>query len=217
MISTVFLDLDGTLTDSRRGILYGASYALRAFGIPVPWNEVTTEFIGPPLYDSFRRYYGLSDADARRAVELYREYYGREGLFENEVYPGISEMLAALKEAGLALYLATGKPHPYARRIVDHFGLDRYLDGVFGAEFDGTRGDKAELLAYAMGELGILPSEAVMVGDRRFDMEGACSVGVTPVGVLWGYGDRQELIAAGGHLLAESPHEAGETILSLLK
>ena len=217
MISTVFLDLDGTLTDSRRGILYGASYALRELGILVPWSEVTTEFIGPPLYDSFRKYYGLSDADARRAVALYREYYGREGLFENEVYPGVPELLASLKEAGLSLYLATGKPHPYARRIVAHFGLDRYLDGVFGAEFDGTHGDKADLLTYAMGELGVLPSEAIMVGDRRFDMEGALSVGVIPIGALWGYGDRKELQAAGGRLLAESPEEVGEAILALLK
>ncbi len=217
MISTVFLDLDGTLTDSRRGILSGASYALRELGIAVPWSEVTTEFIGPPLYDSFRKYYSLSDADARRAVALYREYYGREGLFENEVYPGIPEMLASLKEAGLHLYLATGKPHPYANRIVSHFGLDAYLDGVYGAEFDGTRGDKAELLTYAMERVGVGPSEAVMVGDRRFDMEGALRVGAVPVGALWGYGSREELTSAGGRLFAASPGEAAEMILSLTK
>ncbi len=217
MIRTVFLDLDGTLTDSRRGILCGASYALGALGISVPPDEVTTEFIGPPLYDSFRKYYGLSDADARRAVSLYREYYSKEGLFENEVYPGVPEMLAALKGAGLSLYLATGKPHPYARRIITHFGLDSCLDGVFGAEFDGTHGDKADLLAYALRELDISPSDALMVGDRRFDMEGALRVEMTPIGALWGYGDRGELTSAGGRLLAKSPQEATALILSLLK
>lgn len=215
MISTVFLDLDGTLTDSRRGILTGASYALRAFGIEVPPCRVTTEFIGPPLYDSFRKYYGLSDADARRAVALYRDYYGREGLFENEVYLGVPEMLATLRGAGLSLYLATGKPHPYATRIVAHFGLDSYLDGVFGAEFDGTRGDKAELLTYATQRLFVSPDACVMLGDRRFDVEGALATRVTPVGALWGYGSNEELTVAGADLLAKTPSEAAERILSL--
>ncbi|MBQ2718867.1 MAG: HAD hydrolase-like protein [Clostridia bacterium] len=215
MKTTVFLDLDGTLTDSRPGILAGAAHALTALGLPTAPSEVTTAFIGPPLYECFRGLYGLDDATSRRAVTLYREYYGTRGLFENTVYPGIPAMLASLREAGLTLCLATGKPHEYGRRIVSHFGLDRYISAVYGAEFDGTRGDKAALLSYALADRGLAPKEAVMVGDRRFDVEGALAVGVTPLGVLWGYGDAAELTAAGATHLAATPAKAAAAILSL--
>lgn len=215
MKKTVFLDLDGTLTDSRPGILAGAAHALTALGVPTLPDEVTTAFIGPPLYDCFRTLYGLDDTAARRAVTLYREYYGTRGLFENTVYEGVPEMLAALASAGHTLCLATGKPHEYGRRIVSHFGLDRYITAVYGAEFDGTRGDKADLLAYALCERGLRPADAVMVGDRRFDVAGALAVGVTPLGVLWGYGDAAELTAAGATHLAKSPAEAVDLLLSM--
>ena len=217
MIKTVFFDLDGTLTDSCRGIFTGISHALAAFGIHVPVSEVTSEVIGPPLFDCFHRIYGLSEEDARRAVAIYREYYGREGLFVNDVYDGVFTMLSALRDAGYTMMMATGKPHEYARRIAAHFGLDAYLASVYGAEFDGTRGDKAELLRYAMEREGLSPSECVMIGDRRYDIKGALEVGATPIGVLWGYGSREELSEAGCTHFAEKPSDLVEIISKIEK
>ena len=216
MIDTVFFDLDGTLTDSSPGILAGAAYALTALGRPTRPEEVPTEVISPPLYDFFTGRYGLNDADGRRAVAAYREYYAEEGIFKNRVYDGIPEMLDRLRGGGLRLYIATGKPHPYANRIAEHFGLSPYLCGVYGAEFDGTRGDKAELLAYALEREGIAPKTAVMVGDRRYDVLGALGTGVLPIGVLWGYGDRRELTEAGAMRVVLTPAELAEEILSLV-
>ena len=211
-MKTVFFDLDGTLTDSRPGILSGVAYAMGRLGVAVKAEQVSTAFIGPPLYDSFRALYGLDDPTAHRAVALYREYYSERGILENEVYHGIPAMLKSLSDDGLRLALATGKPHPYARRILSHFSLDAFIPTVFGAEFDGTHGDKADLLAFAAAELSIDPRDAVMVGDRRYDIEGALAVGMTPVGVLWGYGSREELLSAGGMHLAGSPQGLADII-----
>ena len=215
MLTTVFFDLDGTLTDSCGGIFAGVAHAMTALGHPTKACDVSRAWIGPPLYDCFRSIYGFDDATAREGVRLYREYYGREGLFVNEVYGGVVEMLDRLQAAGLRLCLATGKPHEYARRIVAHFGLDAALAAVYGAEFDGTRGDKAELLAYALEREGLSPAECAMVGDRRYDIEGALAVGLTPVGALWGYGSREELLTAGcpAAALAKTPAEVADYLL----
>ena len=217
MITTVFLDLDGTLTDSRPGILSGMAHALTALGRPTSPGEVPEDVIGPPLYDSFRGIYGLDDGRAREGVRLYREYYSAGGLFENEVYPGVVPMLDRLLAAGLRPALATGKPHEYAERIVSHFGLASGLSAVFGAEFDGTRGNKAELLAYAMDALSLTPGECLMVGDRRYDIEGALAVGITPIGVLYGYGDRRELLEAGCRHFAETAEDVARIAIDLAK
>ena len=215
MLRTVFFDLDGTLTDSCPGILAGMAHALTELGRPTRPEEVSTDVIGPPLYDSFTALYGMDDATARRAVAAYREYYSREGLFINSVYDGIPALLGRLKEAGLALYIATGKPHPYATRIAERFGLAPYLSGIYGAEFDGTRGDKADLLAYAIEREGLVPSECAMIGDRAFDVLGALANGVLPVGVLWGYGSRDELLRAGAPHLSETPSRLCDLLLML--
>ena len=217
MMKTVFFDLDGTLTDSCRGIFTGVSIALSAFGITVAPESVTREVIGPPLFDCFHRIYGLGEEDARRAVALYREYYGREGLFVNDVYEGVYPMLSALRDAGYTLMMATGKPHEYARRISEHFGFNKTLSAVYGAEFDGTRGDKADLLRYAMEREGLRADECVMIGDRRYDIKGALEVGATPIGVLWGYGDRAELSEAGCTHFAEKPSDLVEIVSKIEK
>lgn len=215
MLTTVFFDLDGTLTDSCPGIFAGVAHAMTALGRPTAAADVSYEFIGPPLYDCFRAVYGLDDSTAREAVRLYREFYGREGLFINEIYCGVPAMLGRFMAAGVRLCLATGKPHEYARRIVSHFGLDGALSAVYGAEFDGTRGDKAELLAYALEKEGLSPAECAMVGDRRYDIAGALAVGITPVGALWGYGSREELLLAGcpEAALAETPEAVASYLL----
>ena len=217
MIKTVFFDLDGTLTDSCPGIFTGVSHALAAFGIHIPPDKVTREVIGPPLFECFHRIYGLGEEEARRAVSLYREYYGREGLFVNNVYEGIYPMLDALKGAGYTLMMATGKPHEYARRIAAHFGFECTLTSIYGAEFDGTRGDKAELLRYAMDREGLSPAECVMVGDRRYDIKGALDTGILPIGVLWGYGEREELSLAGCTHFAATPADVVDIVRKVVK
>ena len=203
---TILFDLDGTLTDSEPGIVNSVLYALRRFGMDAP-RESLRVFIGPPLYDSFRGVMGMSDADARRAVEVYREYFQDRGLYENAPYPGVPEMLRRLKEAGKTLVVATSKPETFARRIADHFGLAASLDAVCGADLAGGRSAKIDVIRYALEAGGIDPGAAVMVGDRKYDILGAKEAGLADVGVLYGYGTREELAEAGASRLAASVAE----------
>ena len=203
---TVFFDLDGTLTDSRPGILRSIRYALDRLGVPVPDEASLLWCIGPPLKETFARLLG-PDADLDRAVALYRERFGDVGLFENEVYPGIESVLETLTGRGVRLCVATSKAHVYADRIVEHFGLAVYFERVYGAELTGERVDKTDLLRYALRDLGLDSGggEGVtMVGDRGHDMIGARNNGLSGVGVLYGYGDRAELAGAGAdQIIAE--------------
>ena len=217
MKTTVFFDLDGTLVESGPGIRRGFAHALTELGYPTAPADIPAEVIGPPLFEVFRDRYGLSEEAAHRGVTLYRDFYPREAMLDSPPYPGVGAMLTALRRAGLRLAVATGKPHPYAKKIISHLGLDGCFDGVFGAEFDGTRGRKADLLAYAATTLGISPEEAVMVGDRSYDILGALAVGATPVGALWGYGSREELRGAGARHLAADTAEATRMLLSLCR
>ena len=215
MKTTVFFDLDGTLVESGFGIRRGFAHALTSLGHPTEPDAVPEALIGPPLLEAFRDRYGLSEEEAHRGVALYRDFYPREAMLDSPPYPGVVAMLTALRLAGLRLAVATGKPHPYARRIVAHLGLDPFFEAVFGAEFDGTRGRKEDLLRYAMASLAVSPEEAVMVGDRSYDILGATAAGITPVGVLWGYGTCLELREAGATHLAADTAEATAILLSL--
>lgn len=217
MKTTVFFDLDGTLVESGPGILRGFAHALAALGHPVEPSSLSAELIGPPLFETFRDRFGFGEEEARRGVALYRDFYPREAMLDSPPYPGVTEMLTALRGAGLRLAVATGKPHPYAKKIISHLGLDGFFEAVFGAEFDGTRGRKADLLAYAAETLAVPPEEAVMMGDRSYDILGATAVGITPVGVLWGYGSREELWGAGARHLAADTAEATRMLLSLCR
>ncbi len=201
--SPVLLDLDGTLTDSGPGIMRAAAHALRAFGITETDPARLRRFVGPPLKESFRQFYGMDEADAIRGVEKYREYYADRGIFECTVYPGMPDLLARLRQQGRILSLATSKPEFYARRILDHFGLAGYFDFVGGSLPDESRSEKSEVIGWAMAHLpGADPARAVMVGDRWYDVAGAHAVGVRCVGVLFGYGGREELARAGAEYLA---------------
>lgn len=204
--TTILFDLDGTLTDSEPGIVNSVLYALRRFGMDAS-RESLRVFIGPPLYDSFRGVMGMSDADARRAVEVYREYFQDRGLYENAPYAGVPEMLRRLKDAGKTLVVATSKPETFARRIADHFGLSASRDAVCGADLAGGRSAKTDVIRYALEAGGIDPGAAVMVGDRKYDILGAKEVGLADVGVLYGYGTREELMEAGASRLAASVAE----------
>jgi phosphoglycolate phosphatase len=190
MSRDVYIDLDGTLTDPFEGIAGCICYALDRLGEPRPSHGDLQRFIGPPLLDTFG--------------ELIGERFGDIGWRENIPYDGIHEALEALKVAGHRCFVATTKPHVFARRIVEHFGMDEYFFEVFGSELDGTRTDKTELLAWARKGTA---ADSVMVGDRYHDMIGARNNGFRAIGVTWGYGSPDELRKAGAHELAETPAE----------
>lgn len=192
----LFFDLDGTLTDPMQGITRSVRYALRYFGIEVADLRELTPFIGPPLADSFKERYGMTDAEAETAVAKYREYYAPKGIFENEVYPGIPSLLADTAAAGCVNVMATSKPTPFARQIAAHFGLEPYFRLISGSTLDGRRTTKADVIRHALGELEIAPREAVMIGDRRYDVEGAAETGLDSIAAGWGYAQPGELEAA---------------------
>lgn len=201
----LFFDLDGTLTDPGEGITNSVAYALDKFGITVTDRASLYPFIGPPLVDSFMKFYGFSHEDAERAVVCYREYFRDRGIFENRLYKGIPEVLKALRDAGKTLVIATSKPEPFAKRIVEHFGLSPYFTLVAGASFDETRSEKWDVIEYAMDSLKLTDrSEIVMIGDRKHDIIGAKKTGLDSVGVLWGYGDREELTVAGADVIFDT-------------
>jgi phosphoglycolate phosphatase len=201
----VLFDLDGTLTDPKAGITRSIQHALRKRGRPVPHADALEGLIGPPLEHSFRSHFAMTPAEARQAVEDYREYFADTGLFENAVYPGIPELLASLRAEGVRLALATSKPTVFAERILAHFALAEHFDQVVGSHLDGRRVEKHELIADALSTLsGVARERAVHVGDRRHDVEGARANGIDVIAVGWGYGTRAELEAARPTALAES-------------
>ena len=209
----ILFDLDGTLTDPKVGITKSVAYALREFGIETKDPDALCGFIGPPLKASFAHFYGMDDADADRAVAKYREYFRQKGIFENAVYPGIPELLGRLEAAGKRLMVATSKPTVFARTILEHFGLATYFCEIVGSELDGTRADKGEVIACALASSGFGPEQAVMVGDRSYDIIGAAQNRLPAVGVLYGYGSREELEAAGAFGLANTVEELERLLL----
>ena len=203
-MDAIFFDLDGTLTDPKPGITRSIQYALQQLDHPViPAEDELTWCIGPPLRSSFVRMLGEQTAD--RAVALYRERFSDIGLYENRVYDGITDVLTTLRAAGHRLFVATSKAHVYADRIIDHFGLRPYFEHVFGAELDGTRVHKGDLLAWALERTGSDPARALMIGDRSHDIVGARKNGIDGIGVLYGYGSRNELMEAGAVHLCPTP------------
>jgi phosphoglycolate phosphatase len=204
-MTAIFFDLDGTLTDPKPGITRSIQYALGKLGCAVPSEDELTWCIGPPLRASLKKLVGTEDL-ADTALSLYRERFADIGLFENEVYPGIEHSLSVLAKSGRRLFVATSKPGVYAERIIDHFKLRGYFERIFGSELDGRRADKTELLRHALETVAVAPSQAMMIGDRSHDMVGARNNGMTAVGVLYGYGSEQELVAAGAHQVCATPH-----------
>ena len=205
MYKTVLFDLDGTLTDPGIGITNSVMYALEKFDIKVEDRTSLYKFIGPPLKESYAKYYHLSDEDINRAVVYYREYFSEKGIFENVLYDGITEVLGRIKSSGRKIILATSKPDKFAIEILEHFGIDQYFDFVAAATMDETRTDKAEVIAYAIESCNITDLQTtVMVGDRENDILGAKTFGIDSIGVLYGYGDMEELQDAGATYLAKS-------------
>lgn len=202
-------DLDGTITDSEMGITNSVKHALKKYGIEETDQDKLRKFVGPPLADSFMKYYGFTKEQAQKGIEYYREYYTNGGMFENEVYDGIPELLQKLKDAGKVLIVATSKPELFAKQILEHFDLSKYFDCIAGASMDESRVNKDEVIAYALDLYGISEhkEEMVMIGDREHDIFGAKKNDLDSIGVLFGFGDLKELQAAGADYIVEHPLE----------
>ncbi len=201
----LLFDLDGTLTDSKEGITKSVQYALREFGIEEEDLDRLCCFIGPPLKDSFIKYYGFSDEEAKKAVNIYREYFSVRGLYENRVYEGAEKVLQSLLDSGKKLYVASSKPEYFVHKILKHFHMDSYFLFMGGSDMGGAREKKADVIRYVLEECGIHDREhVVMIGDREHDILGAKEVGIDSVGVLYGFGSRQELEEAGAGAIAET-------------
>lgn len=212
----IFLDLDGTITDSSEGIINCFEYALNHFGIEVANRADLEQFIGPPLEQSFREGFGFDKEKTALAVAKYRERFNPIGMYENKVYDGMEDALQRLKEAGKVLIVATSKPEHMAVKILEHFGLDGYFDDICGSDDDKNRSKKDEVIRYALEKHGITDlDDVLMVGDRKFDVIGAAKCGLKCMGVLYGFGDREELEAAGAAYIAETVEDMARIIVSL--
>lgn len=207
----ILFDLDGTLTDPKLGICSCVQHALRAFGIDEPNLDKLEPFIGPPLKDSFMEFYGMSEEEAEKAIAVYRERFSTVGKFENEVYEGIPELLRALKTLGYHLAVASSKPEVFVNDILKHFQIAEYFDAIVGSELDGSRVAKDEVIQEALNRLfhykAFQKSKIVMVGDRKFDVNGAKEMGVTSVAVAYGYGPMEELESASPDYIAKTVEE----------
>lgn len=215
MFDFILFDLDGTLTDPKDGITNCVKYALESFGIHEKDMNKLLTFIGPPLYDSFRDIYGFSHDDANRAIEKYRERFSTIGLFENDILYGATEMLKSLKINGKTLALATSKPYIFAKRIIEKFGMAEYFDYVVGAELDGTRNYKDEVIREVLSQADFCDlSKVVMVGDRKQDIIGAKKCGITSIGVRCGYAEDNELEDAGADFIFENLYQVADFLLN---
>lgn len=204
MYKYILFDLDGTLTDPEEGILNSVVYALNKFDIKVEDKFSLRPFIGPPLNESFTKYYGFDDEKAKLAVEYYREYFGEIGLFENKVFPGAAELLETLKSLNKTVMLATSKPEIYTFKILEKFDLIKYFDVIAGATLDYSRVKKADVIKYALSKIeGIDLNSTIMVGDREHDVIGAKANGIKAVGVTFGYGSREELESHGADYVVD--------------
>lgn len=210
---TILFDLDGTLTDPGIGITNSIAYALEQRGMPVPPREELYQFIGPPLLEEFQKVYGVTEDEARELVAQFRVYFEDRGIYENRMYEGIPEMLQRLRDGGCQLVLATSKPEVFAEQVLEHFSLRSYFAAVAGSTIDEGRTDKAEVIAYALRKQAN-HGRTLMVGDRKHDVLGARANGMACLGVLYGYGSREELVAAGANRLADKVSDVADIILS---
>lgn len=209
MKNIVLFDLDGTLTDSSEGIVNSVRYMLEKKGLEIPDEATLHSFIGPPLTETLKQLYDLPEIEAQGAVEVYREYYAEEGIKQLSVYSGIHELLTELSE-DYYLAVATSKPEFFANQVLENTGLSNYFSGIFGADLAGERSKKVDVIAYALEHLAEAP--AVMIGDREFDILGAKANQLKSIGVLYGFGGRQEMVAAEADLIVEKVEELSAAV-----
>lgn len=216
-MTSILLDLDGTLIDSEPGILASCEAALRALGHPAGAHDIKA-YIGPPLEEMIASLLGARGDDrVAEGVAAYRAYYGETGLFDCAPYPGIADAIQTLADTGARLFVATSKRQDFARRILERIDLARFFETVYGSVPGGALDEKPRLLAHIVAERAIDPARAVMVGDRHYDIAGARANAMRGLGVLWGYGDRAELEAAGADGFAEQPSDLAGAVASVLK
>ena len=209
---TYFFDLDGTITDSQEGILNCVKYALESKGVYEEDCEKLKPFIGPPLTNAFMEFYGFDEKSAFELLQKYRERFSSIGMFENRVYDGVFQMLGDLKNSGYTLVVVTGKPEVYSRQILVHFGLDKFFSDVFGPSLLNTEEGKEELIKRAVRKFG---SDALMIGDRKFDILGAKANGLSSVAVFYGFGTREELNSCGADFYAETVEDLHNLLKTL--
>lgn len=211
MAKTLFFDLDGTLTDSGPGIMNCAAFALERLGLPVPERTALRAFVGPPLRKIFPQF-GVPEARADEAVQIFRSRYIPIGKFENSPYPGIEALLQRLRESGFTLFVATSKPEVTAVEVLEHFGLAGYFEKICGASMERGRESKQEVIACLLDQIGP-PGRVLMIGDTDYDVLGAKAHGIATIGCTWGYGDPESLRRAGALALADTPEELYELLL----
>jgi phosphoglycolate phosphatase len=210
----ILIDLDGTLVDPKPGLIGSVQHALRTLGRPVPPVDELLWLIGPPFRVSFPKLFGTADL-TEQAIAHYRESYFNGGMYDAIVYEGVTDALDRLTATGFRLFIATSKPHYYARPILEHFDLARHFTAIHGPELDGTNDHKSDLIAHIIAREGVNPARAVMVGDREFDVIAAARNNMPAVGVTWGYGSVEELRSAGAAALCDAPTDLASTVLRL--
>lgn len=214
MIKYILFDLDGTLTDPEEGITKSLQYALRRMGVEVEDLTALRRHIGPPLKEGLMEFWGFDEEKTEEAIVWYREYFSEKGMYQNKVYTGIKEVLEVLAANEKKLILATSKAEKYAKLIMDHFGLDKYFVDMCGASMDGSRGKKGDVIRYALDKNNITnQDEVIMVGDRMHDILGAKENGIKSIGVLYGFGSREELNSAGADKIAGNMDELKRMLL----
>lgn len=209
MIKNILFDLDGTIINSQEGVTKCVAHVLKEWGMEQPPLESLRCFIGPPLQESFVKHFGFDEEKTAAAIVKYRERYNTIGIFECEVYDGVRELIQELHAKGYKLYLASSKPEASCKRIMEHFELDTYFDGIYGASFDGKICTKEEVLEYLFGEMQLERSESILIGDTRFDALGAKDAGISCIGVTYGFGTEEELKEAGVVAIYDTAKEVG--------
>lgn len=212
----IFLDLDGTVTDSAEGVINSVAYSLEKLGYPVENKSDLMKFIGPPLAESFKDFYNFDNETIELGIKYYREYYTDNGIFENRLYDGIKSLLKSLKANGKTVILATSKPEVYAKRILEHFNASQYFDLIVGSTLDSERNTKTDVLKYALQEIKIKDlSTAVMVGDRKHDIIGAHNVGLDCIAILYGYGNEEEFKEYGADYIVDTVENLEKFLMSV--
>ena len=209
----IAFDLDGTLTNPERGLLSAFVYCFKKLGVPYESKESLKRYIGPPLYDEWQKDFGWSFDEASHAVEIFREYYNIYGWWDNEVYQGIEMLLTELKARGKKLVVATSKPEVTSKKVLRFFGLDKYFDYIAGASMNGSEDLKWQILTRALNAVGAEKSASILVGDRKYDAEGAKICGIDSLGVLWGHGSREELESSGFEYVSEDVSDVLKTLI----
>ena len=214
-MNALLFDLDGTLTNSAPGIIKSVKYALESIQAPIPSDEILQRFLGPPLWESFPVYCQFDESSTREAVRLYREYYAVKGIYEQELYEGIPELMLELNQAGLPLFVATAKPDMYASKILEHMKLDHLFVDICGASADNSRADKTSIIGHVIEKHGLNPNASWMIGDKEHDIYGAHAHSMKSIACLYGYGMQNDLEQSAPNHMCSSVQDLRDLLLNL--